>query len=286
MGNNKALIVGASGFLASYLAEKLSALGYQLDGIDINIVPRRPALFGTIKTPDQIKTIENNYKVVFLLASFIPYGGMNTPHSRLVTDNIDLVSTICKHFSAARIVFTSSISVYGSNPELPLHENSAWYNPALYGLSKIAGESIVRNQNSWAIVRFSSLYGNGMNPTTFIPRAVQEAMQHKMITLWGDGSRLQDYFHVEDAAQICIAAAQWEGNGVLLGVNGQSHSNKEVAEMIVSILPEIQIKYINEDKSPSAQYDNTFTRNVLNWQPKQILSQELKNIIEHELKKI
>lgn len=279
------LIVGANSFLAKSILENYSKYlsDYVIDGVFNQNKPIEKE-YANLFSVKELEKIPYQYDKIFLLASFIPYGKMNDANSNLVLSNIDLISRVSKKIPTSKIIFASSVSVYGINSKLPLSINSAFENPNLYGLSKLAGEAIIKNHAQYGIIRFSSLYGTGMNRHTFLPKIIQSAIQTNQITIFGDGTRLQDYFHVNDAAKLCINVADYSQNDTFLGVQGKSVSNLEIAQSIKKYIPNLKINFKGQDNSPSFVYQNDFTTEKLNFTPNSDLETEIKNLILYEKK--
>lgn len=269
----KELIIGINGFLGRNIATLLAQKNRTFDGIFHKNTEQIPKGFAKIYAIDDILALKNDYNTVYLCSSFIPYSNFDTPNKQFITANIGLVSVVTNHFWNSKIIFASSVSVYGSNTFT--NEKGVFDNPNLYGLSKIAGESIIKNLPNYAIIRFSSLYGEGMADKTFLPKIIQQATQNQKIVIYGDGSRQQDYFHIEDAANLCIKAAISRENNVFLGVQGNSISNLQVAKYIQEQLPNVEIEYKGEDNSPSFQYNNDFTKQKLDFIPQKNIKAEL-----------
>ncbi len=261
----RVLIVGINGFLGNELTKVCLANEWDTEGVYFQ---SPPSLGITMVEMKDISTLSPNYDVVFLLAAKIPYGKYNTPDFSVVEANVLLVNTVCKQFPLSKIVYTSSISVYG-NPPLreKITENTAFDNPPLYGLSKLAGEYIVRNHPKFSIIRYTSLYGKGMYEGTILPNMIKQSKSAGGITVWGNGERKQDYIHVSDAAQIAVAAALKAENQIYLGVTGHSVSNLEVAN-IIRELTGCVIGFEGQDFSPSFEYDNSYTVTQLQFSTK------------------
>lgn len=274
------LIVGSNSFLAVELASLLSKEN------ELNLI-------GLIHVSDE-NVNYNNYKivykdidlllqeqiridVVFIMGAYIPYGKFNVPDSRFVSSNIELVASLSKAFQKARLVYCSSVAVYGEISVGIINENSPFNQPNLYGLSKLAGEAIVLNHPSYAIIRFSSLWGKGMAPNTFLPKIVAQA-KSSSITVWGDGKRLQNYIHINDAANMCVLAAKSNENCILLGVGVKSYSNIEIA-LILRSHTGAKIELINEDHTPSFIYDARKTFENINFTPKISIEQGIKELL-------
>ncbi|MDC7995702.1 NAD-dependent epimerase/dehydratase family protein [Altibacter sp. HG106] len=260
-GNKKALIIGSNSFLGRELSEQLLAEGHQVTGVyregTENLEPSMSQVAYT-----ELSHLKTNFDWVFLVAAYIPKKTDKEIKANLQKTNIDLVDQVIKTFSTTRIVFCSSVSVYEASAAVR-DEKSALAPATAYGKSKLAGEQMVARCRSYAIVRFSSIFGCRMRPTTFLPRIALQALTEHHITLFGNGTRKQNYIAVADAAKYLIKAAKAENNGVYLAVSEQSVSNLKVAEVIQEALPDTTIKHTGTDTSPSFCYDNAATRKAL-----------------------
>jgi UDP-glucose 4-epimerase len=276
----KAVIIGANGFLGRTILSACLSRGWQVDAIyhrTRNFIPTTCSSW-PITALDRC---HNDYDVVFLVAATIPYGSLDSPDEALVDANVKLVLNTVAKFHRAKIVFASSVSVYGV-PMNPLTERSPFNCPNLYGLSKLAGEFIVSQQSRFAIIRYSSLYGKGMNTNTFIPIVIRQARETGVISLYGDGSRRQDYLHVADAAELAMKAAIHNSNGIYLGVCGESVTNFEVAQTVQSYFPSCRIVFSGNDTSPSFIYNNAMTMTALNCWPLHSLVEGIKELCSNE----
>lgn len=262
------LITGINGFLAKHLLKLLTANDYRVVGLSRTGSP------DTIQNPE-VKIYNNQealfqnehaFKYIFHLASFIPYGKFHEPHAEFYTTNIKLTGLIDEHYASSKFVFASSVAVYGVPLQLPLQVNSPFNRPDYYGLSKIAGEAIVKNHANHAIIRFSSIIGKGMKPVTLIPKMIEQAKQTKVIQVWGTGERMQNYIDVRDAARLCMQCADYSENIITLGVAEKSYANNEVAELIALNGGAI-IEYTGEDASPSFTYDPSPEYKTLHFKP-------------------
>lgn len=271
------LIVGPDGFLASQLLQRLALLPH----VTVIGLGKR-AESGNLKSNyyNDFRLLKKEHpeiELIFLLGSYIPYGKFHVPHTDFITDNIQIVAELSLSYPDARIVFSSSVSVYGTPAQLPIGLSSPFCNPDLYGLSKLAGEAIVRNHKRYAIIRFSSIIGRGMRALTMIPKMI-EASHTGTITVQGEGSRLQNYIDVRDAAEMCLQAAKMDENIIVLGVGERSYTNLEVANYIKS-LTQANIEFTGKDSSPSFVYDSEESYRILDFRPGYSLEQSLNDII-------
>ena len=270
------LVVGPDGFLAREVLAQLSAgERSRIILLGRKEMTGRDNYFSDVAT---LKKAVPEIDLVYLLGAYIPYGAFHSGDAALVTSNIALVTDISLSYPESRIVFSSSVSVYGTPLQLPIGVNSPFNNPDLYGMSKLAGETIVRNHKHFAIIRFSSVVGKGMNELTMIPRMIAAA-RTGTIAVWGDGGRLQNYIDVRDAARLCLLAAQSDKNIVALGVGAQSHSNAAIAKQI-GLLTHATVEFTGTDKSPSFLYQVEESYQRLNFVPLYSIEQTLNDLIK------
>ena len=158
-------------------------------------------------------------------------------------------------------------------------ENSAFVNPGTYAMSKLAGEFIVQSLANYSIIRLAYVFGPDMTNNSFIPNIIKSAQNNKTITLYGKGERQQDYIYVDDAADICIAAAKTNENEIYLGATGCSTSNLEVANNIKKFI-NCDIIFTGTELAQSFNFDPSISLIKLNWRPAVSFSEGIKNILK------
>jgi UDP-glucose 4-epimerase len=276
---NKILVIGPDGFLASHVIRTVRDLSSQhiIVGLGRKSSSRQSLDFYYDRL-DVLQMEHPAFDVIYLLASHIPSRAYQTTNSLLIDTNIELVITLVKRYASSRFIFSSSVSVYGTPSEHPLTVSSAFKNPDLYGLSKLAGEVIIRSVTSYGILRFSSIIGNGMGRNTMIPKMIDGA-RTGAITVWGRGERLQNYIDVRDAATMCVRAAATRDSFIALGVGVRSYSNREVATLL-SELTNAPMEFFGEDTSPSFIYDGKDSFATLSFTPSICLRDSLIEILK------
>jgi UDP-glucose 4-epimerase len=194
--------------------------------------------------------------------------------------NVQFTDEILKKFPDSKCIYISSVSVYGRQ-EKKINERILESPETDYGVSKLRAEQLILKNKSNKVIRFSSLYGKGMKQNTLIPNYCNQALQNNQIEVWGDGSRFQNYIHIEDA--VALIEKVIELNEVIdfpiLGVDTTEYSNLQVAE-IISEKINSKITFVNEDYSISYFYDNVISQKKLNWQPKIKLEEGLIDFLE------
>lgn len=277
--NKKILIVGSNSFLAWHLIAALHESNYII-GIynkNKNNLSDKIINFST----EEINTLQTEFDIVFIVAAYIP----NNYHQiteKLYESNILLITKIVNRFNNSKIVYCSSVAVYGDPSNRIISERSYSVEPSEYGISKIWAETIVKsNCKQFSIVRISSMYGINMKMDTYIPRIILNSIKNKEIEVWGKGERLQNYIHVEKVVEFLIQSSITESNNIYLATSGQSISNYELA-LFVAHETNATVKLGGEDLSASAIYQNNDSCNQLGINNESIedLKENIKKIIE------
>jgi nucleoside-diphosphate-sugar epimerase len=259
----KVLIVGANSILSVAIFNKLKAFNYKVLGVTNQSTGNIPEGFPCI-SKEYLFTLNNDFDVIFFISAYIPKKETLEDVNRLYTTNISLLKCISQHFSNAQIIHSSSVSIF-KNTESIISEQSDIAPLSYYSTSKLWAEKIVENHPKGGInIRISSLYGENMKINSFLPIIIKQAIEHKKITLYGNGSRKQNYISACQAADYCVAAIGKKSNIPLLAVNSMSYSNLEIATIIKGYLGNIDIEFTGEDTAFDAIYENNYTLNLLN----------------------
>lgn len=268
-------ISGIGGFLGARLAQSLPA-DFTVIGISTSAQSRSFPVFGFGQL-DQIKIVPD--AIVHCHAA-VASGTTVLDAQTLEAGNITPTKQLIDRFPQARHLYISSVSVYG-NPTGIITENTVVNPQTDYAKSKSDAEQLIESQAKSAIIRLSSLYGEGMKENTLIPNYVNQALQNNVIEVWGTGARRQNYFHVDDAAALVKAVLQSDhwNHPVFLGVSDGEFSNLELAQIIAGQTG-ASVIHKNSDSSLSAEYNNTFTQNSLNWHPQTQFTKALKAYIQ------
>lgn len=267
----KVLIVGANGFLGSEIVKQCLVLDCEVWGTYNKNQKNIPLKCNKIQI-SKLLSSKGGFDIVFIAA-----GNFTLSHDELINANVLTTYRVSQLFKSTKLVFVSSIAVYGVHKEI-INENSSFINPAMYGLAKIAGEFITSSHTTFSIVRLTNLYGTGMITKSFIPTIINDALKKKVITL-KNKIRMHDYLSLADAANLCIKVGFSKVNGTYLGATGESISNLEVAK-IIQKLTGCKLNFQSVDKSPSYFFNPEKTRKKLNWRAERSISEDLEKLVK------
>lgn len=219
-------ITGSSGFIGSHLTKML----------DENKISYS-AFKGNLLSEADITTFFKKNKptvIIHLAGSF--FGSYEDVNKSNVLTTQKLLE-IGLNYGLKKIIYTSTGGVYGE----PQHKNgSKETDPlspnTLYALSKIQAEECIRyyqnNHHLKAIIlRFPNVYGPG-NHQGVLFRLLQDIEKNKKITVYGNGTQIRQFLHVEDACRSIILALQYPANDIFNITNARNYSISRVISLL------------------------------------------------------
>jgi len=257
---SKILIVGINSFLGKSIYHFLKDSNH-ITGIYNENIDEFKNL-ELIQVKELSKLDGTSFDQIYIVSAFVPREESDINTEKLFKANVELPQLLSNQFPEARIIYCSSVSVYeGLTNTLNINEETR-VSPVLpYALSKLWGEAVVARHRSYGILRISSIYGIGMKENTFVPRIVQDAISHREIKIIGDGTRLQNYIHVDTLARMAISAACKERNGIFLAVGNKSYSNLEIAKLVQKFT-NASLTFGGKDSSRSYTYENNYLKDM------------------------
>jgi len=216
--NEKIYITGATGRLGSAVLTKLTAKGIE----SIPLV-RKPSQLKNEKVTDfsekeLVRILEDARVIIHIAGSVETYD-----KKKLREANVELTQKIINSApSGSRIIFASSISVYGKHLENPANEKTKTNPDSDYSRSKYDAEKLVANYPDHVILRIGTVYGPQFSDYAKILRKIR---QEKM-TVIGDGKNHIPFVHVDDVAEAFLAAAEGKGNGTYVVVGDPLKQNE------------------------------------------------------------
>ncbi|MCX8079617.1 MAG: NAD-dependent epimerase/dehydratase family protein [Bacteroidia bacterium] len=319
MLNGRIVITGAAGFIGSHLCEYFLQKQYFVIGID-NFITGYKNNIDKIKNHNNFNFYEADISVSGALENIIQENDIILHHaalgsvSRSIQDPLKThlhnatgflnVAWSCVRKKARRLIFASSSSVYGDSEELPKKENFIGRPLSPYAVSKISNEwyAYVFGLNyglEWIGLRYFNVFGENQqagNPyAAVIPLFIEALKKGERPVIYGDGQQARDFTYVKN---VCIANEQALkadqdacnriyniGCGVKTTVlHLFENIRSEIGKIIPSVLtiePEFRPERKGEIKNSMA--DISLAKKFLNYEPKVLLHEGLKNTIRHKL---
>ena len=211
-----------------YITGATGRLGKEVLKLLNNAVPlvRKPSGLENEKVTDfsheELKKVLKNADVIIHLAGSMKFSDKKELRASNVEVTKNIVDSLPKK---ARIVFASSISVYGKNPKNPVNENTPSKPDSEYARSKLEAEKLVSKHDNHVILRIGTMYGMGYGEYFRILKLIN---QGKMAII-GNGKNRVSFVHVEDVAQTVKNSIKAK-TGVYV-IAGDSFPQKEIYEI-------------------------------------------------------
>lgn len=185
----------------------------------------------------EVETLLGNLKkkYVLIIFSFITE---NKDSKSIFFKNLEMMSNVADALDINRIskiVFISSIEVYGQVPQNPILESNKENPRNLYGLAKFTCEQIFKLKiisKKLLILRLPGIYGYGDNFQSVIGKFINSAIKFKKITINSTGEDKRDFLNMDDFPKILNNLLLDNAFGIINVVSGKSHSIKYIAETI------------------------------------------------------
>jgi len=300
--NSKVFVAGHRGLVGSAILRNLQSKGYKnlitanKDDYDLRHTSTVNNLFSDAK-PDY----------VFLAAAKV--GGIlaNRDHpADFIYDNLMIQTNVIDaayRNGVKKLLFLGSSCIYPKMAKQPITEDQLLAghlessNDA-YAIAKIAGIRMCRayrQQYGFNAISLmpTNLYGPNdnfdHNSSHVLPALISkfhgslEKSEHWVVKLWGDGSPMREFLHVDDLAEACYTCMQkYDGEDHINVGTGEDVTIKELAETIVDV-----VGYKNDYEWDTSKPNGT-PRKVLNvdkikslgWEPKISLREGIESTYE------
>lgn len=220
---SKVLVTGAAGFVGSHVCDHLITAGYEVVALDDlsggfsdNVNPQAHFVKGSINDVALVNSLfeEHGFSYVFHLAAYAAEGLSHFIRRYNYTNNligsINLINASINAGTVKCFVFTSSIAVYGAN-QVPMLEDNAPQPEDPYGIAKFAVEQDLKSAHEMfglnsIIFRPHNVYGERQNIgdpyRNVVGIFMNQIMQGKKLTIFGDGQQTRAFSHIDDVAPI------------------------------------------------------------------------------------
>lgn len=221
------LVTGGAGFIGSHIAYELKKNGHNVTVLDDlsggfidNIIDGVKFVKGDINDVGLVNQLfkTSMFDYVYHLAAYAAEGLSHFIKRFNYTNNllgsVNLINAAI-NYNIKCFVFTSSIAVYGSNPVLPMTEETLPHPEDPYGIAKLAIEHELIVDKAmfgldYIIFRPHNVYGERQNIGDKYRNVVgifmNQILQDKPMTIFGDGTQTRAFSYIGDIAPIMASA--------------------------------------------------------------------------------
>ena len=299
------VITGGSGFVGSYLCEKLINDGHKIIVIDNlltgsteninNLIDNENFSFIEHDVQDHIEIEDKVDYVLHFASAASPKAYTEHPVNTLKAGSVGTINTLGlakKH--SAEYLLASTSEIYGDPLVSPQNEEY-WgnVNPngerSMYDEAKRFAEAAVATYSrsydlKTKIVRIFNTYGPRMqlNDGRVVTNFIVQALRNENITIYGDGSQTRSFSYVEDTVAGIISLMNSTEYDVFNIGNPNEMTVGQLAEKIIELTDSTsEIKYLElpNDDPKQRKPDITKAKTKLNWEPKVNLEEGLTKTI-------
>jgi UDP-N-acetylglucosamine 4-epimerase len=234
------LVTGAAGFIGSNLLEQLLCLGQDVVALDNFMTGHRRnldlAVSGAggrgrfqfieadIRDLEACKRVTEGVDIILHQAALgsVPRSIADPLLSHDCNVNGFLnVLVAARDRGVGRVVYASSSSVYGDNPQLPKVEDAVGKPLSPYALTKSINEQyadVFRRAYGTEIVglRYFNVFGQRQDPggayAAVIPKWISQLLRSEPVEIYGDGETSRDFCFIDNVVQANILAATAPGD--------------------------------------------------------------------------
>lgn len=188
-----------------------------------------------------------------------------------------------------RFLQVSTDEVYGHVKEGRSREEDRLVPRSPYAASKAGGDVMVSAYHAsfglpTLITRGSNTYGPYQFPEKIIPLFITNALDDLPLPIYGDGSAVRDYLHVDDHVS-AIARVLWKGEpGQVYNIGaGSETSGVQVADAILRLLgkPSSLKHFVKDRPGHDYRYALDFKRmRTLGWDPQVKFADGIRTTVE------
>ena len=296
------LVTGGAGFIGSHTVDALIRRGYEVVVVDDLSTGKREyvnpeAKFYRISILDtELERVfeENEIESVIHMAAQISVEhSLKEPVKDAeinVLGSLNLLE-LCRKHNVEKIVFSSSVAVYGEPQYLPVDENHALLPISPYGVTKLAVEKYLYHywQNygiDYVSLRYANVYGPRQRSDSeggVVAIFVTKVLRNEEVTVYGDGNQTRDFVYVEDVAEANALALEKSARNKEFNVSTcRETSVNQLLSMIAGITnrgPKIKHgEPRREIRRCCFGYESISSQ--LGWKPKHALEQGLRKTVE------
>ena len=228
LSGKRIMLIGGAGLVGSHIVDQLIQEPVSEIVVFDNFIrgtrdnlreavrsPKVRVVEGSMTNRDALKRELEGADGVFQLASLWLGECVNDPRQAWEVNTLGTWNVVeaCRAAGVKRIVYSSSASVYGNAVVTPMTEEHPFNNRTTYGATKIANEQMFRaiyeqHKLPYIGMRYMNIYGPRMDYegtyVSVIMKVLDRIFANERPVVFGDGSQVYDFIHVDDIARANI----------------------------------------------------------------------------------
>lgn len=216
---------------------------------------------------------------------------ITTPEDFVRTDVLGVFTLLeeARRRDIGKFVQISTDEVYGSTVSGSFSEKDILDPSSPYSASKAGGELLARSYVRTygldvVVTRSSNNYGPFQYPEKLIPVLVIKALRNQPLPIYGKGTNVRDWLHVEDNCRAIDLVLQKGTPGDIINIGSSNEvANIDVAKMILGHMgkPESLISYVDDRPGHDFRYSLRWDRmREMGWAPSVEFEDGLKQTVD------
>jgi GDP-L-fucose synthase len=281
------IVAGSTGLAGSAIVKAFESNGQTVIGLNRSVVDLMDA-----KATDDVIAKMKPTLIVDAAAKVGGIGANNSYPVEFLSDNLTMQGNLLNAAHKAGVpnfIFLGSSCIYPRDCAQPIKEEYLMTGPleetnSAYAIAKIAGIELVNSYRKeygsrWISLMPTNLYGPRDNFNLYgshvLPAFIRRFLEATesgadKVTLWGSGSPLREFLHVDDLAEAVLVASENYDSSLHLNVgSGEDLSIKNLAEKVAAaagFAGEIEWDSSKPDGTPRKVLDVSRVK-ALGWKP-------------------
>ncbi len=303
---NKALVLGAGGFIGSHLVKRLKKEGFWVRGVDLKYPEFAEThaddfVIGDLREQDVCRSVlDQSFDHVYQLAAdmggagyiFTGENDADVMHNSAII-NLNIVD-LCKKHKVGKVFYSSSACMYPEHnqmdPDNPkCSEDSAYpANPdSEYGWEKLFSErlylSYARNYGlNVRVARFHNIFGpegtwdgGKEKAPAALCRKVAQSDEGGVIEVWGDGLQTRSFLYIDECVEAVRRLVDSDFEGPVNIGSEEMISINNLAKLIIDVSGKnITLKNIDGPTGVRGRNsDNALYKEKIGWEPTALLKE-------------
>ena len=251
------LVTGGCGFIGSHITDQLIKQGHQVIVVDdlstgrmANLNPNAKFFQGDVSDRIFLDKVFRQHSIDYVIhqAAKINTNVLHESPSHdvccTVLGTINLAECCLSH-NVDRLIFASSVAVYGRPKKMPVCEVVQPEPIYSYGIAKLCAEKYLdfysKNHGlHYHALRYSNVYGPRQpiyGEVGVIAIFTDRIINNKSLTVYGDGQHVRDFIYVSDIVRACIMAMETDraDYDVFNLGSGKPLTIREIAQTIAKV---------------------------------------------------
>ncbi|MEV0346334.1 NAD-dependent epimerase/dehydratase family protein [Nonomuraea sp. NPDC050680] len=303
----RVLVTGGAGFIGSNLVDRLLADGHDVAVVDDFSSGRRENLADAathgrfrlheidVRDPSMIElAAELRPEVICHLAAQISVRKSVTDPVHDASVNVQGTASVlsaAQEASTRKVVFASSVAVYGRPATIPVPGDAATDPRSPYAASKLSGETYLATFRAlygieYTTLVLSNVYGPRQSPegeAGVVAIFTDGLLSGTPTVLYGDGTQTRDYIYVEDVVDGFVRACGADGDGRRFNLGTGIQTTDRRLHALIADAADAQDKPgfapPRVGDLPAMAVDPVPAYEGLGWQPRTDLATGLKNTV-------